>query len=695
MRLLPSMSLCIIFSLISVGVYSQADSLRFERMTREEILQLSQDELLEMSMEDLVFLAQKLGISIDELLNMQTTVASKTKLTPRETPGIISIITAEEIRYSGARDLIDVLRLVPGFDFGYDVQGVIGIGLRGNWVHEGKILMLVDGQPMNELSYSNIPFGNHIPVDQIKRIEIIRGPGSTIYGGNAELGVINIITKTGKDIHGADITATYGRMVNSRGRINLGINSGTKVKNWDISAKGFIGEANRSDQLYAEYIDDTENTVDLSEGGSGIKTRQFNLGASNDDLSVRLIYDDYKTQYLYYDDELSENVAIYNQFRSILGEVRYTLNISEKLNLTPKINYRYSRPYYEEDYWRNFTINRYTGTLLLNYQPTGKTSLVSGLEWYTDKGRMIEDTGYFYSNNAADIVINNFAVFAEGVYKMKKMNLIAGIRTEYNSVYEWAFVPRIGATGIFNKFHFKALFSGAFRSPGIGNIDVASEIEPEVSYITELEFGYRLNDNMFITANLFDIFINHSIIYFDYGGWTPGIDWGYLNADKSGSDGFELELKSKYTKGFASIGYSYYTQAFRSIPESYAVPGHERSALGLSQHKIGFNGNYSPVKNLFISPSLSYYSKRFGYNALDEEENPQISEFNPYFLLNFSVTYENLIRKGININLSVYDLLNQKPPYVQPYNGWYLPYPGSSREILIKIFLSTELLKKK
>jgi len=88
------------------------------------------------------------------------------------------------------------------------------------------------------------------------------------------------------------------------------------------------------------------------------------------------------------------------------------------------------------------------------------------------------------------------------------------------------------------------------------------------------------------------------------------------------------------------------------------------------------------------------YGKRYGYNSLDEDENPMIALFNPYFLFNFSVTYENLIRRGININLSVYDLFNQKPPFIQPYNGWYFPYPGSSREILLKIILNTELLKK-
>jgi outer membrane receptor for ferrienterochelin and colicin len=679
---------------LSAGAFSQPDSTKLEKMTREEILQLSQDELLEMSMEDLVFLAQKMGVSIDELLNMKTNVASKTSLTPRETPGIVSIITEEEVRYSGARDLIDVLRLVPGFDFGYDVQGVIGVGLRGNWVHEGKILLLIDGQQMNELSYYNMPFGNHIPVDQIKRVEIIRGPGSVIYGGNAELGVINIITKTGKDISGAEVTGTYGRMRKSMGRTNLGINAGSAFKNWDITAKGFVGKSNRSDQQFIEYIDNHDNTIDLSEGGREIKTQHLNLGASNEKLSFRLIYDDYKTWYNFYADSLIGNEGIYNEFRSILGEVKYDLKVNKKLSVTPKINYKYSRPYFEKGYWRNFYNNRYQGALLLNYQLDSTSTLVSGVEYLYDKGQCIGDTGYFYSNHTRNITIDNLSAFIEGTIRLNKINFIAGFRTESNSIYGWALAPRIGVTGVFNKFHFKALFSGAFRSPGIGNIDVSNNIKPEKSFISEVEMGYRINDNMFVTANIYDIKISNSITYFDNGGWTPAVDWGYLNADNAGSDGLELEFKAKYAKGYATVNYSFYTQAYRKVPESYSVPGHTNSALGLSQNKIGFYGNYMPLKNLAISPSLSFIGKKYGYSHVDNEGNSVISEFGPYCLLNISMTYENLLRKGLSVSLSAFDLLNKNPPYIQPYNGGFYPYPGSSREILLKIVLSSEFLKE-
>jgi len=72
------------------------------------------------------------NLSLDEILNLSTTIATKTALTTRESPGIISVITGEEIRNSGARDLTDALNLlVPGFGFGHDVEGAVGLGIRG------------------------------------------------------------------------------------------------------------------------------------------------------------------------------------------------------------------------------------------------------------------------------------------------------------------------------------------------------------------------------------------------------------------------------------------------------------------------------------------------------------------------------------------------------------------------------------
>jgi outer membrane cobalamin receptor len=116
-------------------------------------------------------------------------VASRLDFTARQAPGIVTVITREEIINSGARNLMDVLRLVPGLDFGVDVESSLGLGVRGNWAYEGKILVLVDGQRYNESFFGSAQL-ERISPEQVERIEIVRGPGSAVYGGFAELGVI-------------------------------------------------------------------------------------------------------------------------------------------------------------------------------------------------------------------------------------------------------------------------------------------------------------------------------------------------------------------------------------------------------------------------------------------------------------------------------------------------------------------------
>src|SRR5690349_19643461 len=83
--------------------------------------------------------------TLELLLATEVGVATKKARTVRDSPGVVTLVTREDIEASGARDLLDVLMLVPGFDAALDVGGVVGLGFRGNWGHEGKVLLLVDG----------------------------------------------------------------------------------------------------------------------------------------------------------------------------------------------------------------------------------------------------------------------------------------------------------------------------------------------------------------------------------------------------------------------------------------------------------------------------------------------------------------------------------------------------------------------
>src|ERR1700757_1943534 len=246
---------------IAVTDSTKKDSLNYYDMTIEQLLSLK---------------AHGVPSELEKLINSLISVASKKPLNVRESPSIVTLVTAEEIKNSGARDLIDVLRLVPGVDFGVDVQGVVGIGMRGNWAHEGKVLILLDGQEMNEILYATTQFGNHFPIDQIKKIEIIRGPGSAIYGGYAEYGVINIITKQGGDINGISASGIYGVTEKDFMRRNINVSAGKKIKDFEWSLSGMYGQGQRSDRDYTDIYGNTYNMA----GNSYLNPAYANLGMS-------------------------------------------------------------------------------------------------------------------------------------------------------------------------------------------------------------------------------------------------------------------------------------------------------------------------------------------------------------------------------------------------------------------------------
>ena len=136
-----------------------------------------------------------LALSMDALTQVQVSTASIRPATPREQPGAVTLITAQDMAAAGCRTLQDALRLVPGVSSGIDVFNVTGLIFRGTWAYEGKILFLVDDMPVNDLLFGTYAIPPDFPVDILDRVEVLRGPGGAKYGENAELAVIRIYTR--------------------------------------------------------------------------------------------------------------------------------------------------------------------------------------------------------------------------------------------------------------------------------------------------------------------------------------------------------------------------------------------------------------------------------------------------------------------------------------------------------------------
>ncbi|MCP4345120.1 MAG: TonB-dependent receptor [Desulfobacterales bacterium] len=139
-------------------------------------------------------------ISLAKILNMEITTASKKAESSSEAPGIITTITAREIKAFGANSLWDILNMVPSLQPTFNLfYGKNISALRGDLLVESDrhVLILINGRPIREAENGgfNNPIYNSFPVEIIDHIEIVRGPGSVLYGTNAFAGIINIITR--------------------------------------------------------------------------------------------------------------------------------------------------------------------------------------------------------------------------------------------------------------------------------------------------------------------------------------------------------------------------------------------------------------------------------------------------------------------------------------------------------------------
>jgi outer membrane receptor for ferrienterochelin and colicin len=660
--------------LIPFAVKSQTDSLLLKKDSID-IYDMSIDELIKLK-------AHGVPSEMESLINSLISVASKKPLNVRESPSVITLITEEEIKNSGARDLIDVLRLVPGINFGVDIEGVVGIGMRGNWAIEGKVLVLLDGQELNETVTGTVTFGNRYAVEHIKRIEIIRGPGSAIYGGYAEYGVINIITKQAEDLNGINITTTYGQMEKDYGRKNLSISAGKRINDLRISFSGFLGRGQRSDQIYKDYYGDSYSMA----GNSSLNSSFANIAVSYKGLSLRAIGDYYNCIIRDGYGEVIKQGPVKTSFNNLFSELKYVKDLNKKLNLSARVNYKNQSPWksngYDFDLPYFVTSTRIFQNVSLNYNSSRKLNFVFGSECYQDYAIDRMKSGYF-SNGGNNKNFQNYAGFFQGQLKLQPINLIFGTRFDSHSEFGNALVPRVGLTKKYDKFHYKILFSRAFKSPTIDNINFADSkgIKPEYTNVYEAEIGYKINKNSFFSINAYDISTTQAIVYYTSKD-SSNTDF-YSNFGYTGTKGIELEYRFKEKWGYFNLNYAYYSSTNKSSVDVYSTP-ESKSLLAFANHRVNLNTGININKNLSLNSTASYYGKRWFVSGIDSAGNSIKEKMDPLLLLNFFIRYQTPI-KGFNVGLGVYDALNSKLNFIQPYDGGHAPLPGPSREFIIRL----------
>ncbi len=168
-------------------------------------------------------------MNLEDLGAIQVTsvyAASKREQSLADAPASVTIVTAQDIQQYGYRTLGDILNSVGGFyvtgDRTYNFLGVRGVNRPDDY--GGRNLLLIDGHRLNEALYDSTSWGRDFPldVDLIDRVEVVRGPGSILYGNNAFFSVVNVIPKRGRDYNWGEVSVGGGNFDSYQGRFTVG-----------------------------------------------------------------------------------------------------------------------------------------------------------------------------------------------------------------------------------------------------------------------------------------------------------------------------------------------------------------------------------------------------------------------------------------------------------------------------------------
>ncbi|MFI5378279.1 MAG: TonB-dependent receptor plug domain-containing protein [Tepidisphaerales bacterium] len=410
--------------------------------------------------------------------------AGKREQTQRQAAASVSVVTDDEIDLFGYRNIADVLRAQRGFYVYTDglnwFAGVRGFLRPGEW--NARILTLVDGRPTRENVYNQTHLDQDfvVPMEAIKRVEIIRGPGSALYGGNAVFGVVNVVTKDGADLRGGQVRVEGG----TSGTARTSLLYGTKTESgWDIIGSFSAYSSRGTTDIIYDGVNDAahnyghiENADDEAAVAGFLKIRKGDFTAAFD-LETRE-RDNRSATYLasFFDPgsmhEDRNNVTLsydhdFAKGQSLHAKVWYG-HYAYRQNLTYAANPSTSTPAYGYDMaagddWLGQEVH-------YDWQISSQFHLLAGAEateaLYTVQRDRDDLHGQIVNQGKS---YNTWGLFAEGEWKAANwLTLVAGVRLDQVQRLGAQVCPRAAVLVTPDKADtVKLLYGRAFRPPNL------------------------------------------------------------------------------------------------------------------------------------------------------------------------------------------------------------------------------------
>lgn len=610
-------------------------------------------------------------LDLERLLDLEYDVASRHDLPQREMPGAVTVLTRDDLEAAGARDLLDALLLLPGFAAGVDTWGTVGLGVRGNWSFEGKLWLRVDGVPMNELLYGTHPLGHRFPAWMIESIEVIRGPGSALYGGGAGLAVVDVTTVAHGD--GAAQRGHLGLQLFDSGDVErMEAGAATRVPLGDdgrFAALVHAGDGARSDALYTDHAG---TTIDLQQT-QRLRPALGEVHVAKGGFDATLLAEAYRTTFQDGYDRITADRKEAD-FYSLGLVSHWAHRLGPSWTLTPRLLARRSVPWSHRSsptggpYFSQEWGDQVTAGVDADFAK-GPVDVLLGAEGGVDQatvGADMEDWDFATGRRAT---YGRFALIQQLLWQ-GPVTLTVGNRLDHHSAYGWAWSPRVALTHATDRNHVKLLASRAFRSPSLEHL--RTPVEPEYTHTLEAEAGVRPLPHTYLTAGAWHVRLIDPLLYF----YENDVE-GYRNeADTSGTEGVELEARWQARGASASVAWSTW-RGLDAPPALLAVPGVDDALLGLPTHRAVARGAVPLVDAVQIGGVVTWQRGAWFRTA-----DPAVAERLPDSLtFDAQVTLRDLLVDGSRLQLNAHDLLDAAPAYAQPYDGGHAPLPAPGRTV--------------
>lgn len=501
--------------------------------------------------------------------------ASKFEQKISDAPSLVTIITADRIRKFGYRNLMDALEGVSGiygtYNRNYQFIGVRGFGRPGDL--NTRVLLLVDGHRINDNIYEQAYVGNDFPldIDLVERIEVARGPGSCLYGTNSFFGVINVITRQGRDVKGVEASGEYGTDDAFKGRIAYGNQYDNGL---EVLVSGTRYQSPGADTYYPEF--------DAPETNDGMAVNQD--GEDFEHLFLKTSLAGFTLSALYGSREKDVPTAPYGQpfnvrFTTVdersYVELKYDLDLADGMKLSSRLyydRYVYEGYYpYESDeegrvrYNRDDDLSEWMGG---EFRFTGRlfsfNTYTIGVEYLYNRHQDLlnfdADPHEVYLDDHRTSTL--WAVYAQNEMRLgSQVILNFGIRHDHYESFGGTTNPRLALIWHpLDGTDLKLIYGTAFRAPDVyeerineSALGGSSGPDPEEITTYEATLEQKIGDSAHGYVSVFYNEIEGLISQVPYGD-----EWIFENVNDIEAKGVEVGIRGKLAERLtAGLNYTW------------------------------------------------------------------------------------------------------------------------------------------